>query len=184
MNVLDGQVLAAARTTIDRGLAVFSLPLGGRIPEPGWQLKATLLPERLPGLLTGRGVGIGCRASGAVALDLDVHEGQDGPGVLAALADRLGVAVPETFTVATPSGGRHLYFRAPMGCTIGSMSGGRTRLGPGIDVRGPGNRSGGYLVGPGSVIAGRPYRILLDVPVAPLPTWIADRLDSRPDPST
>ncbi|MFD3998914.1 bifunctional DNA primase/polymerase [Streptomyces sp. NPDC058583] len=67
------------------------------------------------------------------------------------LADRLGEEVPETFAVAVPSGGRHLYYRAPMGCT----SGGRTALGPGIDVRGPGQRSGGYLVGPGSVIGGR-----------------------------
>ncbi|MFD9007129.1 bifunctional DNA primase/polymerase [Streptomyces sp. NPDC059582] len=170
------QVLATARAAIDRGLAVFPLPIGGRVPERGWQLQATLLPERLPELLAGRGVGIGCRASGAVALDLDVHDDEDGPGVLAALADRLGETVPETFTVATPSGGRHLYFRAPMGCTIGSTSGGRTPLGPGIDVRGPGHRSGGYLVGPGSIVGGRPYVIVRDVPVAPLPGWIGDRL--------
>ncbi|MEV6726886.1 bifunctional DNA primase/polymerase [Streptomyces xanthochromogenes] len=173
------QVLAAARTAIDRGLAVFPLPIGGRVPERGWQLQATLLPERLPELLAGRGVGVGCRASGVVALDLDVHGDDDGPGVLAALADRLGETVPETFTVATPSGGRHLYFRAPMGCTIGSFSGGRTALGPGIDVRGPGHRSGGYLVGPGSVVNGRPYVIARDVPLAPLPGWIADRLQDQ-----
>ncbi|MFB7592337.1 bifunctional DNA primase/polymerase [Streptomyces sp. NPDC056169] len=173
------QVLTAARTAIGRGLAVFPLPIGGRVPERGWQRQATLLPERLPELLTGRGVGIGCRASHVVALDLDVHGDNDGSGVLAALADRLGEKVPETFTVATPSGGRHLYFRAPMGCTIGSVSGGRTALGPGIDVRGPGHRSGGYLVGPGSVIGGRPYVIALDVPVAPLPAWIADRADRQ-----
>ncbi|MER5418175.1 bifunctional DNA primase/polymerase [Streptomyces virginiae] len=171
MNVLDLQVLTAARTVIDRGLAVFPLPLGGRVPEPGWQRQATLLPE----LLAGRGVGIGCRASHAVALDLDVHGDDDGPGVLAALADRLGESVPETFTVATPSGGRHLYFRAPMDCVIGSVSGGRSPLGRGIDVRGPGRRSGGYLVGPGSIVGGKPYNIARDVPVA-LPRWIVDLL--------
>ncbi|MEU4507589.1 bifunctional DNA primase/polymerase [Streptomyces sp. NPDC024089] len=173
------QVLAAARTAVDRGLAVFPLPIGGRVPEPGWQRQATLLPERLPELLAGRGVGIGCRASNTVVLDLDVHGGDDGPGVLAALADRLGEAVPETFTVGTPSSGRHLYFRAPMGCTIGSVSGGRTALGPGIDVRGPGRRSGGYLVGPGSLVGGRPYVVLHDLPVAPLPDWIGQRLQAH-----
>ncbi|MER6201718.1 bifunctional DNA primase/polymerase [Streptomyces sp. NPDC001586] len=169
------QVLTAARTAIDRGLAVFPLPIGGRVPEPGWQRPATVLPE----LLAGRGVGIGCRASHVVALDLDVHGDDDGRGVLAALADRLGATVPETFTVATPSGGRHLYFQAPMGCTIGSVSGGHSPLGPGIDVRGPGRRSGGYLVGPGSVVDGRPYVIAPDVPVAPLPCWLAERLQGQ-----
>lgn len=180
MSVRDvEQVLAAARNAVGRGLAVFPLPIGGRVPERGWQHQATLLPERLPELLAGRGVGIGCRASHVVALDLDVHGDDDGPGVLAALANRLGETVPETFTVATPSGGgRHLYFRAPMGCTIGSVSGGRTALGPGIDVRGPGRRSGGYLIGPGSTVRGLPYTVVHDVPVAPLPDWISDRLQA------
>ncbi|MFD4050155.1 bifunctional DNA primase/polymerase [Streptomyces sp. NPDC058611] len=173
---------ADALTAVDRGLAVFALPAGGRIPEPGWQLQATLLPERLPDLLTdGHNMGIGCRASGVVALDLDVHGGEDGPGLLGALADRLGEELPETFTVATPSGGRHIYYRAPMGCTIGSVSGGRSPLGHGIDVRGPGNRSGGYLVGPGSLVGGRPYEILHDVPVAALPRWISDLLGPARD---
>ncbi|MFL4496509.1 bifunctional DNA primase/polymerase [Streptomyces sp. VTCC 41912] len=173
------QVLAGARTAIGRGLAVFPLPIGGRVPEPGWQRQATLLPERLPELLAARGVGIGCRASHVVALDLDVHGDDDGPGVLAALADRLGETVPETFTVATPSGGRHLYFRVSTDCTIGSFSGVRSPLGPGIDVRGPGRRRGGYLVGPGSIVDGLPYLILRDVPVAPLPDWIGQRLQAH-----
>lgn len=170
------QVLAAARTAVGRGLAVFPLPIGGRVPERGWQRQATLLPELLPELLAGRGVGIGCRASRVVALDLEVQGDDDGPRVLAALADRLGERVPDTFTVGSPSGGRHLYFRAPMGCTIGSVSGGRSPLGPGIDVRGPGRRSGGYLVGPGSIVGGLPYLIAHDAPVAPLPSWVAERL--------
>ncbi|MDJ0345912.1 bifunctional DNA primase/polymerase [Streptomyces sp. H10-C2] len=174
------QVLAAARTALRRGLAVFPLPIGGRVPERGWQRQATLDETLLPELLAGRGVGIGCRASQVVALDLDVHGDDDGPGVLAALADRLGEAVPTTFAVATPSGGRHLYFRVLADCTIGSTSGGRTALGSGIDVRGPGRRSGGYLVGPGSVVGGRAYAIVRDVPVAPLPDWIAALLH-RPE---
>lgn len=173
------QVLATARTAVRRNLAVFPLPIGGRVPEPGWQRQATLDETLLPKLLAGRGVGIGCRASHVVALDLDVHGGDDGPGTLAALAERLGAVVPETFTVATPSGGRHLHFRVPVNCTIGSVSGGRTELGPGIDVRGPGRRSGGYLVGPGSVVGGRSYVVVRDVPVAPLPGWIGDRLQDH-----
>jgi hypothetical protein len=96
--------------------------------------------------------------------------------VLADLAARLGEPWPETLTVATPSGGRHLYFAAPDGCTTGSVSGGRTALGFGIDVRGPGLRSGGYLVGPGSVVGGVQYVVERDAPVAALPGWIGQRL--------
>ncbi|MFD3590024.1 hypothetical protein [Streptomyces sp. NPDC058683] len=62
------------------------------------------------------------------------------------------------------------------GCTIPSVSGGRTALGSGIDVRGPGRRSGGYLIGPGSAVDGTRYVITRDVPILQLPNWIADRL--------
>lgn len=176
------QQLADARTAVRRGLAVFPIPAGGRVPEPGWQRLATLDEDALPELLaSGRNVGIACRASNVVALDLDVHHG-DGPTVngIETLRTQLGIRGldrwPETLTVATPSGGRHLYFRVPADCGIGSASGGRTALGPGIDVRGPGRRSGGYLVGPGSMVGGLPYAIANDLPIAPLPGWIADLL--------
>lgn len=166
------QRLADAQAAVRRGLAVFPLPAGGRVPEPGWQRWATRDEAALPELLSdGRNVGISCRASGVVVLDLDVKE-EDGQAVLAELAARGGQSWPETLTVATPSGGQHLYFRVPADCTIGSVSGGRSPLGPGIDVRGPGRRRGGYLVGPGSIVGGLPYLMARDVPVAPLPDWI------------
>lgn len=88
---------------------------------------------------------------------------------------------PDTFTVMTPSEGLHLYFRVPADCTIGSSTTGRSPLGRGIDVRGPGRRSGGYLLGPGSVLSGLGYVITQDVPVAPLPQWIATLL-TKPRP--
>ncbi|MDG9709593.1 bifunctional DNA primase/polymerase [Streptomyces sp. DH10] len=46
-----------------------------------------------------------------VGLDLDVDG--DGQAVLAGHAARLGEDWPDTLTVRTPSGGVHLYFRAP-----------------------------------------------------------------------
>ncbi|RZD62912.1 hypothetical protein C0Q58_14305 [Streptomyces albidoflavus] len=49
---------------------------------------------------------------------------------------------------------RHLYFQ--LGCTISSVSGRHKPLGPGIDLRGPGRRRGGYLIGPDAIVAGRP----------------------------
>ncbi|MEU8543098.1 bifunctional DNA primase/polymerase [Streptomyces sp. NPDC048717] len=59
---------------------------------------------------------------------------------------------------------------------IGSSSGERSPLGPGIDVRGPGRRSGGYVVGPGYVVDGQPYYVEINAPIEPLPAWIRDRL--------
>ncbi|MFH9426429.1 bifunctional DNA primase/polymerase [Streptomyces sp. NPDC017529] len=172
----------AAARAMDRGLALFPIPAGGRVPTPGWQQRATSNPAALVQLLDGgANVGVGCRASRVVALDLDVHEA-DGPArngieTLRTQLDIRGLTDwPDTFTVMTPHQGLHLYFRVPADCTIGSVSGGRSPLGPGIDVRGPGRRSGGYLVGPGSIVGGLPYLIVRDVPVAPLPGWIADRL--------
>lgn len=178
MSVVDD-----ARALVRRGLAVFPLPAGGRVPAPGWQRLATLDEAALPELLDGgRNVGVSCRASRVVALDLDVHA--DGPAVngIETLRAQLDIRGredwPDTLTVMTPSTGLHLYFRVSAECTIGSSSGGRTALGPGIDVRGPGRRSGGYLVGPGSTVGGLPYSVVHDVAVAPLPGWIAERLRS------
>lgn len=175
----------AAALAVRRGLAVFPIPAGARVPVPGWQRRATLDEATLPALLADdRNVGIACRASNVVGLDLDVHHA-DGPALngIETLRSQLDIRGlgdwPDTFTVLTPSGGLHLYFRVAADCTIGSISGGRSPLGPGIDIRGPGRRSGGYLVGPGSIVGGLPYAIAVDSPVAPLPGWIADRLGGR-----
>lgn len=171
---------AAAVDLATRGLAVFPLPPGGRRPAGRWQSQCLTDPERVRELWRdGDNIGVGCRASGVVGLDLDLDLNAEGDGltVLADLAARLGEPWPETLTVATPSGGQHLYFAAPDGCTIGSFSGGRTAFGPGIDVRGPGRRSGGYLIGPGSIVAGTPYLIEHDAPVRALPRWITASLN-------
>ncbi|BBG20737.1 hypothetical protein RVR_P1123 (plasmid) [Actinacidiphila reveromycinica] len=174
-----------ALRAVRRGLAVFPLPVGGRVPAPGWQQLAIRDEAALPELLAdGCNVGIGCRASNVVALDLDTHHAE-GPAINGIETFRTQLDIrglddwPATFTVMTPSTGLHLYFRVPADCAIGSISGGRSPLGPGIDVRGPGRHSGGYLVGPGSIVAGLPYTVVHDAPVAPLPGWIADRLAPR-----
>ncbi|MFM9373236.1 bifunctional DNA primase/polymerase [Streptomyces sp. Da 82-17] len=168
--------LAAADLT-HRGLAVFPLPAGGRTPDGPWRSRCLTTPQQVRELWPDdANVGVACRQSSMVGLDLDVGAHGGGQQVLDELAARLGEPWPATFAVSTPSGGQHLYYRVPGDCTITSSSGGTTALGPGIDVRGPGRRSGGYLIGPGSVVGGIPYRITHDVPLAPLPTWIASRL--------
>ncbi|MEU8528369.1 bifunctional DNA primase/polymerase [Streptomyces sp. NPDC048629] len=86
---------------------------------------------------------------------------------------------PDTLTVATPSGGRHIYYRARSGWTVPSSSCDRIRLGPGVDVRAPGRRLGGYVDGPGSVVDGWRYEVAVDAPVQLLPVWVAELIGDR-----
>jgi hypothetical protein len=112
-----------------------------------------------------------------------IHDGAD---VLAELAERAGASlaeVYETLTVATPTGGTHLYYQAPTGVELHNTA--RT-IGPLIDTR----AHGGYVVGPGSVTVdgidgkGRPYpgglyRATHLVKPAPLPAWIFEVLTEK-----
>ncbi|MGC4952990.1 bifunctional DNA primase/polymerase [Actinomadura citrea] len=169
------------------GLAVFPLPAGAKAPAPsGWQRAATADPARIRATWpTGANVGVGCWRSNVVVLDLDVPGAGHrttvaGADSLAAACAAHGQPWPDTLTVATPSGGRHLYYAAPKGVVIGSTSGGKTALGEGIDTRGPGaGGRGGYVVGPGSIVDGRAYEIERDRPMSVLPDWITDPL-TRP----
>jgi hypothetical protein len=166
----------------------------------GWEQRATTDPTRIRTAWASRGgrdpfnVGIACGPSGLVVLDLDtakpgdqpparlaelggVHDGQD---VLAVLAEQAGQPVPaDTYTVATASGGLHLYYTAPAGTPLRNTAGERGRgLGWKIDTR----AHGGQVVAAGSVVAGRPYRVVVDVDPAQLPGWLAQRLTPTPPP--
>lgn len=138
------------------------------------------------GLLGGRGP-----AGGLVVVDLDMlkmdadaPEGrwagcQGGTDVLEILTREAGADWPETYTVMTPSGGMHLYFRQPEGAPIGCATGDGTtapHLGPLIDVRGV----GGYVIAAGSYSAaqGRAYERITPAAVGPqpLPGWLLELL--------
>ncbi|GAA2798611.1 bifunctional DNA primase/polymerase [Saccharopolyspora taberi] len=177
---------AAAVDLLERGLAVFPLPSGSKVARQGWQHTVTRDPERIRASWpAGANVGIGCRASGIVGIDLDRHTtgganaGIDGVEVFAALCARWGQPRPVTLEVRTPNDGRHLLLRVPPGLIVPSVSGGTSRLGPGIDIRAPGRTLGGYLAGPGSVVGGRAYEIEVDAPIAQLPGWLAALLAPR-----
>jgi hypothetical protein len=153
------------------GLAVFPLPPGSKRAAPGALAACTADPVRLTASWpAGANIGVGCRASGVAGLDLDRHDGKpDGLATFAELAAAAGAGWPVTLTVATPHDGLHLYFRVPAGLTVCSMA----AAWPGVDVRGPGYRTGGYLAGPGSVVGGRPYAVTSNPGIAVLPAWLA-----------
>lgn len=78
-----------------------------------------------------------------------------------------GEMLPETLVIGTGSGGFHFYFIAPDFPVRNSTS----KLGKGIDIKG----DGGFVVGPGSPhISGRPYAVVHEAPLAPLPGWLLD----------
>ncbi len=186
-------VRRAAAESAKRGWFVFPTRPGGKEPRPGlsWPDAATADPARLAHARwrPGENYGIAAKPSGLVVVDLDKpkpgyelphrwRHWQDEPGirdgrdVLATLAERAGMPWPSTFTVLTPSGGAHLYYRAPAGRNIGNKP-----LGPLIDIRGGGEGNGGYVLGPGSIFNGRAYEVTDDQDPGPLPGWITDLLD-------
>lgn len=177
--------LAAAR----RGWHVF--PCGGRSnpkePRDSWKWTRwnTTDPAKIRLWLADTDVyGIACDPSSLVGVDLDMPKPgytfpdgwaaepgvRDGKDILAVLCELAGEPWPCTYSVITPSGGWHLYFQAdPARRITVSVGDDNNGVAPLIDIRG----TGGYLVGPGSVIGGRAYEVFDDRDPVPLPGWLA-----------
>ncbi|MCI2417447.1 bifunctional DNA primase/polymerase [Saccharopolyspora sp. K220] len=154
----------------------------------GWEQRASRNPEQIRQWWTARSynVGISTGPSGLLVIDLDDARGdtpppqwagtRGGQDVLARLADAANQPYPgDTYTVATATGGRHLYFRAPADPVLRSTVG---KLGWRIDTRGV----GGYVVAAGSVRPEGRYQVVQDLPVAPLPQWLVTALTPPPPP--
>lgn len=97
-------------------------------------------------------IGLEPELAGWSVVDVDIRENWDEN------------AAP-TYTVASPSDGRHLYYR-------GSLRGSVGKLATGVDTRGRGS----YVLVPPSIVGGASYRVVDDRDPAPLPAWIAARL--------
>lgn len=97
-------------------------------------------------------------ANGVFVLDVDPPHGQESWTRLCA-----GHEPPQTYTVQTPSGGMHLYFRWPAG---GQRR--RIKVWPGLDFMG----EGGYVVAPPSVLEAGAYQIMDHSDLAEVPEWL------------
>ena len=138
-------------------------PVVQKVPAlPGdWRAHSTSDEAVLEGWLDrGWGLALDCGASGVTVIDPDadkVTREPVGDRELAALG-----ALPDTYEVHTPGGGRHLYFDDPEGVR------GRD-LADHVNVR----SIGGYVV----FDDGREgYRLVKDMPLAPLPAWVRERV--------
>lgn len=106
-------------------------------------------------------------------LDIDRH-GADGFGALAALEAEHG-PLPATFTVETPSKGRHLYWRWPEG---GEKAVKNSQSGDGLDVRG----WHGQVVAPGTWWQDRywaPTTNTIEIPLPAAPDWLVEWAAAR-----
>lgn len=102
---------------------------------------------------TGYGIACGRPPHHLIGIDLDTKSSTDSVTALQDLALRHLFTIPETVTVLTPSGGRHIWLTGPPDVVVPNSA---SRLAAGIDVRG----AGGYLVGPGSVSVHGAYRLV------------------------
>jgi hypothetical protein len=176
-------ILAAAQYWANKGFPVF--PLRHHLKTPanadGFRSASTDQRQVLEWFGGGSQHNIGLKCGGGlVVIDVDVKGGVNGMETLHALESAHGV-LPSTFEVATPSGGKHLYYRYPAGVQVGSRAGKIAgNPAPGVDVRG----DGGYVVVPpstlhadadpkGKAVTGE-YLITKKVAIADLPTtWLS-----------
>lgn len=161
--------LEATRLAARYGFRVFPCAANSKKPRAGrsWQDVATADSMDVYDLFDRDGENIAIATGGGViAIDVDAqHGGLDS----AAMLD-----LPATLSTATPSGGRHLFYRVPPGVRVANSV---SALARGIDVRG----DGGYVVAHGSQINGVRYKFENDLPIADCPPELLLRITSRRD---
>lgn len=131
-------------------------------PLVAWSVKSSSDPEQIRKWLEGRPKRYACIAlaqSNMSCLDVDNKKGKNGSKRLMDLELKHG-DLPDTLVVSTPSGdGRHYHF-------TGSCALGANKFGPGLD-------SAVMVPVPGSHVVGKgEYKIIKDVPAAPIPEWL------------
>ncbi|MGH8793346.1 MAG: bifunctional DNA primase/polymerase [Stackebrandtia sp.] len=172
-----------------RGWRVFPLRPGDKRPAvKDWENRATVERQRIERCWAAGdwNVGIATGPSNLVVVDLDMPKQTtlDGESVeptgvdnFAALCDQHDRPIPAaTYTVATASGGRHLYYRHPSGGP--QLRNTASKIAPLVDTR----AHGGYVVAAGSTVDGRPYRHS-DNPLVELPSWLTELLRPAPLPA-
>ena len=147
-------------------LRIFPCELNKKVPAGmGWQENASSDPAQVEKWFGfnrfNYGVLCGTNQNGRylTVIDVDNKNGKKGTDSWAELTKDIASEALKTFTVLTPSGGYHHFFYTR------EQIGNRTDILEGIDVRG----KGGYVVGAGSSINGKPYVILNDTPIADMP---------------
>lgn len=112
-------------------------------------------PDALIGLPTGA-------QNGLLVVDCDEKHGKHGVAAFRVLVGR----DPETFTVTTPTGGKHYYYRWSSACPTNSQD----KLGYGIDVR----SEGGYVITVPSNASTGLYTVKDSININEYPNYLLD----------
>jgi len=187
---------AAALAHAKNGFYVIPLVENSKRPLiSDWQNRATTNPLQIDSWWTehpNANIGIACEVSNLIILDLDTSKGavppspwaelgvQDGKDVFKEICKNAGDAqIFETYTVETPSGGKHLYFYDQnVAIKQGTEVNGWWR----VDTR----SKGGYIVAEGSRLlnpldgSSDQYRSVKNLSaVLNFPTWLRDQLSPK-----
>ncbi len=146
----SSSMLDTALDLANKGFPVFPIEANHKYPPKikEWQNNATTDTKQIREWWSwwpDANIGIHCEDLLVVDIDPD-------KGGFDSLAN-LSTPLPETYTVRTPSGGLHYYYKHD-----GGVSNGVNVLGPGIDIRS--NR--GYVLGAGSSVEGKLYTVESD----------------------
>lgn len=167
---------------INPAFSYIQLHPDGKIPTRDWKGDPRVTPAEAREWIA-RGFNLGVRTdrqSGCWVVDVDVDvrslEPSKGWKDLVAANE-----LPPTYTVKSPSGGLHYYFRFPEDVEVRNDQG--RVLAEGVDIRG----TGGYVVAAGMHAAYNKhgvdfdgdYVVVDDSPIAQTPDWIVDRLRDR-----
>lgn len=160
-----------AAELLQRGFVIFPIAKGTKDwILVAWGSEATREPAKIEAWakeFPGCNWGIALGPSGFSVIDVDVHNGQQGPETYALLELSYG-QIPPTLTAATPSGGFHYFFKGSCGSINHAMA---KQLGvkkTGVDIK----SRGGYVVGVGSKTEVGAYSWVSDRPMANLPGWV------------
>lgn len=183
----DNEILpfTYSRKLLNLGFSIFPLTHLSKIPPKGfhWKEEASNDPDKVS-LWTvvwkWANVGVACEPSKLVVIDLDKFKGQevaekyrlegvtDAADILCVELEKVGKSFPtDTYSVHTPSGGRHLYYRnegepIKSGTSVNGMTG--------IDIR----SVGGYVVAEGSRSEKGVYVGLEPNEIQPLPDYLRE----------
>lgn len=159
---------------------IFPVQPGGKLPATthGWH-EASNDPAQIARwerMNPNWNWGVACGLSGLFVLDIDPN-GLDWWAALLKRDSVIRAAVNRAFTVRTPRGGLHVYFRGEGPSTA-------SRIADGIDTRGGIKRagqivSGGYVVLPGSSTDKGTYEILNAGEIAPYPDAVLALIPER-----
>jgi len=181
MTVLEHALRYAANQ-----IRIIPIRPGGKSPGiKNWTTLATSNPDTIRNWYEGPykdwGVGIVTGRAGDrqfFVLDVDEHDPQQSGSETLRDLEQEYEPLPDTITVLTPTGGKHLYFS----CTTPIYNEAGKRLGPGLDIRG----DGGQVLAPPTIHPnGKPYTYEHEhapgeIKLAEAPTWLIHRLTSQP----